>query len=42
MYAIEVNLPGDRALIHLQAIAGKDFEGKVTRTSWMLDAKLPW
>lgn len=38
MYAIEVE-PGDRALIHLQAIAGKDFEGKVTRTSWTLDAK---
>ncbi len=38
MYAIEVD-PGDRALIHLQAIAGKDFIGKVTRTSWTLDAK---
>jgi len=38
MYATEVN-PGDRALIRLQAIAGKDFEGKVTRTSWTLDAK---
>ncbi|MFI5458509.1 MAG: efflux RND transporter periplasmic adaptor subunit [Isosphaerales bacterium] len=38
IYAIEVN-PGDRALIHLQASAGKDFEGKVTRTSWTLDAK---
>jgi multidrug efflux pump subunit AcrA (membrane-fusion protein) len=30
--------PGDRALIRLQAVAGKDFEGKVTRTSWTLDA----
>ena len=38
MFAIEVE-PGDRALIHLQAIAGKDVEGKVTRTSWTLDAK---
>jgi len=38
MYAIEVE-PGDRALIRLQASAGKDFEGKVTRTSWTLDAK---
>jgi multidrug efflux pump subunit AcrA (membrane-fusion protein) len=38
MYATEVD-PGDRALIHLQAVAGKDFEGKVTRTSWTLDAK---
>ena len=38
MYATEVD-PGDRALIRLQAITGKDFEGKVTRTSWTLDAK---
>lgn len=38
MYAIAVD-PGDRALIRLQALPGKDFEGKVTRTSWTLDAK---
>jgi HlyD family secretion protein len=38
MYATEVN-PGDRALIRLQALTGGDFEGKVTRTSWTLDAK---
>jgi len=38
MYATEVEA-GDRVLVHLQAIAGKDFEGKVTRTSWTLDAK---
>ena len=38
MFATEVE-PGDRALIHLQAIAGKEFEAKVTRTSWTLDAK---
>jgi RND family efflux transporter MFP subunit len=38
MYATEVD-PRDRALIRLQAVAGKDFEGKVTRTSWTLDAR---
>jgi len=38
MYATEVE-SGDRVLVHLQAITGKDFEGKVTRTSWTLDAK---
>ena len=31
--------PGDRALIKLQAIPGKTFEGKVTRTAYALDAK---
>jgi len=38
MYATLVD-PGDRVQIRLQALAGKDFEGKVTRTSWTLDAK---
>jgi multidrug efflux pump subunit AcrA (membrane-fusion protein) len=38
MYATEVDA-GDRVSIRLQAIAGKNFEGKVTRTSWTLDAK---
>ena len=38
MYATEVDA-GDRALIRLQAGAGKGFEGAVTRTSWALDAK---
>jgi len=38
MYATEVG-PGDRVQIRLQALTGKDFEGKVTRTSWTLDAK---
>jgi RND family efflux transporter MFP subunit len=38
MYATEVDI-GDRALIRLQAIAGKEFEGTVTRTSWTLDSK---
>ena len=38
MYATEVNF-GDRALVHLQAANGKDFEGKVSRTSWTLDPK---
>ena len=38
MYATEVD-PGDRVVIRLQALAGRDFEGKVTRTSWTLDAK---
>jgi HlyD family secretion protein len=37
MYATEVSL-GDPAKIHLQALAGRVFEGKVTRTSWTLDA----
>jgi RND family efflux transporter MFP subunit len=38
MYATEVN-PGDRAIVRVQAIPGKEFEGKVTRASWTLDAK---
>jgi RND family efflux transporter MFP subunit len=38
MYATEVD-PGDRAIVRLQAVSGKEFEGKVTRTSWALDAK---
>ena len=29
--------PGDRAEIRLQALAGRTFEGTVTRTSWSLD-----
>ncbi len=31
--------PGDRALIRLQAIPGRTFEGKVTRTAYALDAR---
>ncbi len=38
MYAPQVN-PGDRVLIRLQALAAQPLEGKVTRTSWILDAK---
>ncbi len=38
MYATEVD-PGDRVLIRLQATPGKNFEGKVARTSWTLDVK---
>jgi len=38
MYATEVEA-GDRVLVRLQALSGRDFEGKVTRTSWTLDAK---
>ena len=38
LYATEVQA-GDRVLVRLQALTGKDFEGKVTRTSWTLDAK---
>ncbi len=38
MYATEVE-PGDRVLIRLQAVSGRNLEAKVTRTSWMLDAK---
>ena len=38
MFATAVE-PGDRVRIRLQALAGKDFEGKVTRTSWTLDSK---
>jgi HlyD family secretion protein len=38
MYAPAVDA-NDRALIHLQALPGKDFEGKVSRTSWTVDAK---
>ena len=30
---------GDRVLIRLQALNDRTFEGKVSRTSWMLDAK---
>jgi len=36
MYAAAVN-PGARALIRLQALDGKEVEGKVARTSWCLD-----
>ncbi len=38
MYAPAVD-PGDRVLIRLQALGGTQFDGKVTRTSWTLDAK---
>ena len=38
MYAFAVD-PGDQALIQVQALDGKVIYGKVTRTSWMLDAK---
>jgi len=38
MYAAEVN-PGDRVQIRLQALAGRTFEGKITRTAWTLDAR---
>jgi RND family efflux transporter MFP subunit len=38
LYAAEVN-PGDRALIRLQALPGRTFEGKVTRTADSLDAR---
>jgi HlyD family secretion protein len=38
MSAIAV-APGDRALIRVQAIGGRTFEGKVTRSSWALDPK---
>jgi multidrug efflux pump subunit AcrA (membrane-fusion protein) len=38
MYATEVD-PGDRVLVRLQAVAGKEFEGTVSRTSWTLDAR---
>ena len=38
MYATEVEA-GDRVLIRLQALAGRNFEGTVTRTSWTLDVK---
>lgn len=30
--------PGDQATVRLQALAGKSFEGKVTRTAWALDS----
>jgi RND family efflux transporter MFP subunit len=30
--------PGDSARVRLQALEGKSFEGKVTRTAWALDA----
>ena len=30
--------PGDHAMVRLQAMEGKTFEGKVTRTAWALDA----
>ncbi len=35
MYATEVE-PGDHVLIRLQAASGRNFEAKVTRTSWRL------
>jgi RND family efflux transporter MFP subunit len=38
MYATEVQA-GDRVMIRLQALAAREFEGKVARTSWMLDSK---
>lgn len=38
MFATEVEA-GDRVLVRLQALSGRSFEGKVTRTSWILDAK---
>ncbi len=38
MYATEVGA-GDRVMVRLQALSGRRFEGKVTRTSWTLDAK---
>ncbi len=31
--------PGDQALVRLQALEGKTFEAKVTRTAWALDAE---
>src|SRR5579864_1884038 len=37
MYAIDVE-PGDKVLIRLQAVAGRRFEGTVTRTAWALDS----
>ncbi len=38
MYAMAVD-PGDRVSIRLQAVADGNVAGKVTRTSWVLDAK---
>ncbi len=38
MYATEVEA-GDRVLLRLQALPGRDFEGKVARTSWSVDVK---
>jgi RND family efflux transporter MFP subunit len=38
MIATEVD-PGDRVEIRLQALRGLNLEGRVTRTSWTLDAK---
>jgi RND family efflux transporter MFP subunit len=38
MYAMEVN-SGDRVLVRLQALSGRNFDGKVSRTSWTLDPK---
>ncbi|MGP0069361.1 MAG: efflux RND transporter periplasmic adaptor subunit [Isosphaeraceae bacterium] len=38
LYATAV-APGNRAVIRLQALDGRTFEGQVTRTSWTLDAK---
>jgi HlyD family secretion protein len=37
-YATAVD-PGDRASIRLQAVSAAEVEGKVTRTSWVLDAR---
>jgi HlyD family secretion protein len=38
MSAVAVDL-GDRALISIQALEGRTFEGTVTRTAWALDPK---
>ena len=38
MYAAAVD-PGDPVLIRLQALGGKEIEGKVARTSWTLDPR---
>jgi RND family efflux transporter MFP subunit len=38
LYAAEVD-PGDRVLLRLQALPGRTFEGKVTRTAYALDAR---
>jgi RND family efflux transporter MFP subunit len=38
MFALAVD-KGDPVLIRLQALAGRTFEGKVTRTTWALDPK---
>jgi RND family efflux transporter MFP subunit len=38
MFAATVN-PGNPVLIRLQALAGREIEGKVSRTSWSLDPR---